>query len=324
MKSFAIPATLAFILSACGGGGSSPDTSGTPEPPPPSPALASLTVKPLADNKVRLTLSGVSAQASRYCIRQDATGPLASDPCFSDGDSTALVQEKSITPSNSQRVVFTAWVLSGSTVSRHASVSAPGKTCSAAAYAALTTANTTLPAVCIITGTGSTTYESVLRLESVKAPITVANFLRYVNQGFYDQTVFHRFLKGNVATSPPGVNVVQGGGFSHDGSNYVAKASTLPAIVLESTVTTALSNTAGTIAMARTNDPDSGTAGFFVNTANNKDTFDSKTTRDGYAVFGSFIHGAQSWTDLLNSVSGASEVINPSTLVRLHWAYQIQ
>ena len=41
-------------------------------------------------------------------------------------------------------------------------------------------------------------------------------------------------------------------------------------------------------------------------------------------MFGKFIHGAQSWTDLLNSVSGTSEVINPSTLVRLHWAYQIQ
>ena len=117
MKSFAIPATLAFILSACGGGGSSPDTSSTPEPTPPSPALASLTAKPLAGDKVRLTLSGVSAQASRYCIRQDAAAPLASDPCFSDSDSSALVQEKTIaTPSNTQRAVFTAWVLSGTTV----------------------------------------------------------------------------------------------------------------------------------------------------------------------------------------------------------------
>jgi len=315
MKSFAIPATLAFILSACGGGGSSPDTSSTPEPTPPSPALASLTAKPLAGDKVRLTLSGVSAQASRYCIRQDAAAPLASDPCFSDSDSSALVQEKTIaTPSNTQRAVFTAWVLSGSTVSRHASVSAPGKTCSAAA---LTAASTTLPAVCIITGTGSSAYESVLVLESVKAPITVANFLRYVNQGFYDQTVFHRFLKS-------GVNVVQGGGFSHDGSSYVTKASTLPAIVLESTLTSRLSNTPGTIAMARADDPDSATAGFFVNTGDNTNAYNSKTTRDGYAVFGEFIHGKDSWTNLPNLVSGSGEVINPSTVVRLHWAYQIK
>ena len=316
MRSFAIIAALAFILSACGGGGGAPTS--TPETPVQSPAPAALTAKPLAADKVRLTLSGVSAQASRYCIRQDATQPLAGDPCFSDSDSTALVQEKTIaSPSNTQRAVFTAWVLAGSTVSRHASVSLAGKTCSAAAYAALSAANTTLPAVCIITGTGSTTYESVLRLESVKAPISVANFLRYVNQGFYDQTVFHRFLKG-------GTNVVQGGSFSHDGSNYLNKASTLPAIVLESTVASTLSNTAGTIAMARTNEPDSATAGFFVNTTNNNSSFDSTSTRNGYAVFGAFIHGVQSWTDLLNSVSGSSEVINPSTLVRLHWAYQIQ
>jgi cyclophilin family peptidyl-prolyl cis-trans isomerase len=208
--------------------------------------------------------------------------------------------------------VFTAWVRSGNTVSRHASVSAPGKTCSAAALAALP-ANSTLPAVCIITGSG----ESVLLLEKVKAPITVANFLRYVNQGFYDQTVFHRFLK-------TGTQVVQGGGFSHDGSRYVTKASTLPAIVLESTLTSRLSNTAGTIAMARADDPDSATAGFFVNTGDNTNAYNSKTTRDGYAVFGEFIHGTQSWTSLANSVSGSGEVTFPSTPVHLHWAYQIQ
>lgn len=318
MKSFAITATLAFVLSACGGGGSSPGPSSTPEPTPPSPAPASLTAKPLAGDKVRLTLSGVSAQASGYCITQNPTPPLPDDSCFSD----ALEQEKTITPtSNTQRVVFTAWVRSGSTVSRHASVSAPGKTCSAAAYAALTTANTTLPAVCIITGTGSNTYESVLLLESVKAPITVGNFLRYVNQGFYDQTVFHRFWKGSL-------NFVQGGGFTYDANQvvanrYVDKASTLPPIVLESTVSSTLTNTAGTIAMARTSAPDSATAGFFVNTAANAG-FNSTNTRDGYAVFGGIIHGAAGWAALLDSVASTGEVTKPNTPVHLHWAYQIQ
>ena len=317
MKSIAITATLAFILSACGGGGGSPGTSSTPETTPPSTALASLTAKPLADNKVRLTLSGVGAQASRYCIKQDATQPSDNDPCFSDGDSTALVQEKTIaTPSNTQRVVFTAWVRSGTTVSRHASVSAPGKTCSAAALAALP-ANSTLPAVCIITGSG----ESVLLLEKVKAPITVANFLRYVNQGFYDQTVFHRFWKGSL-------NFVQGGDFTYDANQigddrYVDKASTLSPIVLESTINSNLTNTAGTIAMARTSAPDSATAGFFVNTAANAG-FNSTNTRDGYAVFGSITHGVASWTALLDSVASTGEVTKPSTPVHLHWAYQIQ
>jgi len=319
MRSFAIIAAMAFILSACGGGGSAPTS--TPEAPTPSPALAALTAKPLAADKVRLTLSGVSAQASRFCIRQDATQPLAGDPCFSDSDSTALVQEKTIaSPSNTQRAVFTAWVLAGSTVSRHASVSLAGKTCSAAAYAALTAANTTLPAVCIITGTG----ESVLLLESVKAPITVGNFLRYVNQGFYDQTVFHRFLK-------TGTQVVQGGSTGYDGSNYVSKASTLPAIVLEPYASTGLSNKAGTIAMARTSELDSATSGFFVNTSDNSDSYDKSTARDpfAYAVFGRFIYGDTVWTTMLASVNSneldiKSTVINSSPPRWLYWAYQIQ
>ena len=328
MKSFAITATLAFLLSACGGGGgsasSTPDQN-TPAPAPapapaPVPAVASLTAKPLAGDKVRLTLSGVSAQASRYCIRQDTTQPPASDPCFTDSDSTALVQEKTIAaPSNTQRVVFTAWVLADGTVSRHASVSAPGKTCSTTALAALP-ANTTLPAVCIITSSG----ESVLLLESVKAPITVANFLRYVNQGFYDQTVFHRFLK-------TGTQVVQGGSLVYDGSNYVSKASTLPAIVLEPYASTGLSNTAGTIAMARTSELDSATSGFFVNTSDNSVSYDKSTARDpsAYAVFGRFIYGAAVWNTMLASVNNNeldsnSTVISSSPPRWLHWAYQIQ
>jgi len=171
--------------------------------------------------------------------------------------------------------------------------------------------------VCILTATGTGALrESVVLLEPVKAPITTQNFLRYVNQGFYDQTVFHRFLKGSLG-------VVQGGGFSHNGTSYIPKAPTLGAIPLESTISTGLLNTAGTMAMARTSDPDSATAGFFVNTRDNPG-FNSTNLRDGYAVFGRFIHGADSWTELLNSVSGGNEVINPSPIVRMHWAYQIQ
>lgn len=316
MSRYLVCAALTLSLSACGGGGGSP-SDGSNQQPPATAAAASLSARALPDNKIRLTLTGVASQASRYCIRQDAMEPLASDACFNDSDSTLLAQDKAITASNTQRVTFTAWLLSGNTVSRHASVSAPGKTCSAAAYAALTSLATGQSAVCILTGTGSNSYESVLLLEPAKAPNTVANFLRYVNQGFYDQTVFHRFLKN-------GVNVVQGGGYTYAGGSYLAKAGTLPAIALESTLSSGLSNSAGSIAMARTSDPDSATAGFFVNTSNNAASFDSSTSRNGYAVFGRFIYGVQSWTDLLNSVSGTTEVINPSTTVQLYWAYQIQ
>ena len=162
------------------------------------------------------------------------------------------------------------------------------------------------------------------RANSVKAPITVANFLRYVNQGFYDQTVFHRFLK-------TGTQVVQGGSVRYDGGNYVSKASTLPAIVLEPYASTGLSNTADTIAMARTSELDSATSGFFVNTSDNSGSYDGSSARDrsAYAAFGRFIYGVSVWNTMLTSVNnneldGSSTVINSSQPRWLYWAYQIQ
>jgi peptidyl-prolyl cis-trans isomerase A (cyclophilin A) len=296
---------LAWALAGCGGGGSASDSERRLDEN--AVAAASLSAKPLADNQVRLSLTG--APAGRYCIRQVTDQPLASDSCFGD----QLQQVQTIAnPSDTARVTFTAWVLSNTgSVSRHASVSLPGKTCSAAAYASI--ANSSLPAVCVITSAG----ESMLRLEPVKAPVSTANFLRYVNQGFYDQTVFHRFFRG----SP---NFVQGGSFTHSNGGYVTKNSTLAAIALESTVQTGLKNEANTIAMARTSDPDSATAGFFVNTGANTG-FDSTTTRDGYAVFGQVVHGTSAWASLLTTaVPGSGEVQNPASPLWLRWAYQIQ
>ena len=280
---------LGAALSACGGGGGGGSGSaGTSTPDSDLTAAASVTAKPLADNKVELRLAG-TGQASRFCIRQGSTAPLASDSCFSDADSLLKVQQKTLTPSATQPASFTAWLLTGSSVSRHSQVNVPGKTCSQAAYTASN--SSALPTVCVITDKG----ESVLALEPAKAPGTVDNFLRYVNQGFYDQTVFHRF--GKI-----------GFGFALGGA-----------------LTSGLSNTAGTIAMARTNDPDSATAGFFVNTANNSSSFDSRSKRDGYAVFGSFIYGAGTWTamvDSITAISGRSDVTEPTPPIALQWAYQ--
>jgi peptidyl-prolyl cis-trans isomerase A (cyclophilin A) len=296
---------LAWVLAGCGGGGSASDSDRRSDEN--AVVAASLSAKPLAGNQASLALAG--APAGRYCIRQVSDQPLASDSCFGD----QLQQVQTIAnPSDTARVTFTAWVLSNTgSVSRHASVSLPGKTCSAAAYASI--ANTSLPAVCVITSAG----ESMLRLEPVKAPVSTANFLRYVNQGFYDQTVFHRFFRG----SP---NFVQGGSFTHSNGGYVTKNSTLAAIALESTVQTGLKNEANTIAMARTSDPDSATAGFFVNTGANTG-FDSTTTRDGYAVFGQVVHGTSAWASLLTTaVPGSGEVTEPASPLWLRWAYQIQ
>lgn len=112
-----------------------------------------------------------------------------------------------------------------------------------------------------------------LQLFDQNAPITVKNFLKYVNGGFYKGTVFHRVMKGFM---------IQGGGFTPDGK----EKQTFAPIQLESTDKTKLSNDVGTIAMARTNNPNSATSQFFINTVNNSFLNYQSTSNPGYAVFG--------------------------------------
>jgi len=115
----------------------------------------------------------------------------------------------------------------------------------------------------------------VIELYPDKSPITVANFKRYVKEGFYDNTIFHRIIAGFM---------VQGGGINTNGN----EKSTHAPIKLESQ--NGLSNKKGTIAMARTNVPDSATAQFFINVADNN-FLDYGFRDDGYAVFGKVISG---------------------------------
>ncbi len=133
---------------------------------------------------------------------------------------------------------------------------------------------TPLPQVLIETSLGSI----MLELYPEKAPKTVENFLRYVNEGFYDGTIFHRVIPGFM---------IQGGGFTAD----LQKKLTHEPIKNEAD--NGLRNNIGTIAMARTNDPQSATAQFFINV--NKNTsldFREATPRGyGYAVFGRVIQG---------------------------------
>jgi peptidyl-prolyl cis-trans isomerase A (cyclophilin A) len=126
----------------------------------------------------------------------------------------------------------------------------------------------------------------VLTLNRTAAPVTVANFLQYVNSGFYNCTVFHRFVPGFV---------LQGGGFASP-MNVSATAlnspkPTSPAIVLEDN--NGLSNVRWTIAMARTGLPDSATAQFFINVADNSTILDRTPARRGYAVFGTVTAGTE-------------------------------
>jgi cyclophilin family peptidyl-prolyl cis-trans isomerase len=118
----------------------------------------------------------------------------------------------------------------------------------------------------------------VLELNPAKAPKTVKNFLTYVKAGFYDGTIFHRVIDGFM---------IQGGGFTAD---YRRKPTRAPVL---NEADNGLKNLAGTIAMARTSDPHSATAQFFINVKNNAFLDHSAPTPRGwgYCVFGKVVSG---------------------------------
>lgn len=118
----------------------------------------------------------------------------------------------------------------------------------------------------------------VIDLNAEKAPITVANFLSYVDDGFYDGTIFHRVIKGFM---------IQGGGFDESMSQKQTKAA------IENEANNGLKNDHYTIAMARTSMPHSATGQFFINGNNNDFLNHTAPTGSGwgYCVFGKVIEG---------------------------------
>ena len=126
-----------------------------------------------------------------------------------------------------------------------------------------------------------------VQLNAEKAPSTVANFLEYVNADFYDGTVFHRIIDGFM---------VQGGGFTADGKQKKTNAT------IDNEANNGLKNNVGTVAMARTNDPHSATAQFFINVSDNDFlNFSAPNARGwGYTVFGEVTDGM----DVVNTIKG--------------------
>ena len=122
--------------------------------------------------------------------------------------------------------------------------------------------------------------EIVIKLDALNAPVTVENFLNYVKSNHYDNTMFHRVIKDFM---------IQGGGFSSEGDE---KETVEP---IKNEGKNGLTNKRGSIAMARTNDPNSATSQFFINTVDNSRTLDAGGANgpDGYAVFGEVISGME-------------------------------
>jgi len=123
-----------------------------------------------------------------------------------------------------------------------------------------------------------------VQLFDKQAPITVENFLRYADEGFFDGTIFHRVIAGFM---------IQGGGLTPDMKNKPGH----PPIKNEAT--NGLKNKRGTLSMARTNDINSATSQFFINVADN-DFLDHKPGNYGYAVFGRVDSGM----DVVDAIAG--------------------
>ena len=117
----------------------------------------------------------------------------------------------------------------------------------------------------------------VIELNREAAPVTVENFIDYVQADFYNGTIFHRVINGFM---------IQGGGFGDD----MRRKETQSSIVNEAS--NGLKNDRGTIAMARTNNPDSATSQFFINLVNNNN-LDYSANNPGYTVFGKVTDGME-------------------------------
>lgn len=183
---------------------------------------------------------------------------------------------------------------------------APTTSCSAAGIAA-STASTAARTVCMLTSDG----EIVIALDA-RAPLSVDNFLKYVNAKFYDNTIFHRVVPNFVA---------QGGGFVSGGA---AKTGLNPAIKLESNIA-GLSNKKYTIGMARTAAADSATSQFYFNSVDNSGQLDYKDALNpGYAVFGNVISGTATIDKINAEAQLAPGADTPATEVLLYWAIQLK
>ncbi|MCT7942586.1 peptidylprolyl isomerase [Shewanella holmiensis] len=135
------------------------------------------------------------------------------------------------------------------------------------------------------TNLGDITFQ----LDAEKAPITAANFMKYVEDGFFDGTIFHRVIDGFM---------LQGGGFTEDmGQKRCNEA-------IKNEANNGLSNRKGTVAMARTSDPHSATAQFFINVNDNTFLdFKSETSQGwGYCVFGEVVEGM----DVVEKIKGVA------------------
>lgn len=286
----------------------------------PTVQIAATVIDPTADSPAQVRISVTSKQGEEdnidvtgYCITSNSSKPQASNSCF--GDAREWTQ-----------AIGPAWHVWARDAAGNVSTGVTDGPCSSAAKAAA--AASSLPTVCIMTDAG----EIVLELENTKAPKSADNFMNYVFDGFYADTVFHRIIS---------TFMVQGGGFKVDTNGSRVQKTTADglrdAITLEKTTDTGLSNITGTVAMARTNEPNTATSQFFINVVDNiagqTTNLDATAAADGYAVFGRVIYGMDTTVQTLRSKSvkatppdskGNTELSVPIDNIFIRWAYLMQ
>ncbi len=216
-----------------------------------------------------------------YCIRADARQPSGDDPCFDRKGDQLRSLVVPIVPGVpvAQHYLFTKNA-KGSVLAAEAAPSAPfSRDLWEVAM------GSDKPVVGVQTSAGA----FVVEIDPIKSPNSAANFLQYVDDRFFDGTVFHRIVSNFV---------IQGGGFVY-GPTYTAKGQEdglRPPIALERTSLSGLSNKRGTLAMARGELPDTATSQFFINLVDNSASLDAGGLlgADGYAVFGKVLPDASS------------------------------
>jgi peptidyl-prolyl cis-trans isomerase A (cyclophilin A) len=233
-----ITVTLAALLTACGGGGSSFN-----------PNITAVRVQSLQYSKSAIILVGGTNMRSDMV---PDTGSCTNPAFRSDSTPSVAVLTCTVTATGALPIAIKA---------------ANGNVLFQA------TLNVPLPQVGIATTLGN----FYLELNPAVAPVTVNNLLSYVALGYYSNTLFHRVIPGFV---------VQGGGYT---TGPVKKDGQGAPIVLESN--RGLSNVRGTVAMARTSDPNSATSEFFVNLVDNTTLDYQSPSNPGYAVFGRVVQG---------------------------------
>lgn len=257
-----------------------------------SPSVLSVTLGLTVAGQVPVTATAVDgAGVTAMCLRTDNTEPAASDACFISTTAGYTVTHPFSVPAPTAATTVKVYARDAA---GNVSLGSP----LSFGYCASTGTVGILPKVCVVTTLG----EFVMELDNVRAPISANNILKYVDDGFFTDTQFHRIMSSFM---------VQGGGFTAAG---VAKTATYAAITLEKTTTTGLSNTVGTVAMARTSVLNSGTSQFFINVVDNTSKLDSTSSNDGYAVFGKIISGMDTTVQLIRAVpvqSNGGELSKP-------------